>query len=109
MPLIAITPIKIYAELAATPIVLSPIGISADSTPTALSITISTEESTKSIINDKHPNSIVYQPLTIRAIARKSIFLASSIENSKAIEWQKDIIELLKLYTIIVLNPQRNN
>ena len=60
MPLIAITSIKIYTEPARTPIVLSPTGISADSTPTTLSIMISTKEPAKPIVKDKHPNSIVY-------------------------------------------------
>jgi len=87
MLLIAMISIKIPAELAATPIVLSPIEISANSMLTALSIIISTEKFIKPIIKDKYTSFIVYKPLTIYAIAGKSVFFASSIENGKAIEW----------------------
>lgn len=39
----------------------------------------------------------------------KSIFLAGSIEMGYAIEWQKEIVELLKDEDIIILNPRRDN
>jgi len=109
MLLIAIISIKIPTELATTLIVLSSIKISANFMLTALSIIISTEKSTKPIIKDKYTNFIIYQPLTIYAIARKSIFLTGSIKNGKAIKWQKNIIKFLKSYRITVLNLWRNN
>jgi len=39
----------------------------------------------------------------------KSIFLAGSIEMGKAIDWQKEIVDLLKYEDIIILNPRRDN
>ena len=103
------TPIEIPTELmAAAPIVSSPIKIFTDSISTTLSITTLTKKSTEPI-KDKYPNFIVYQPLTTRTIAGKSVFFTSSIENGKAMEWQKYIIELLKWCGITVLNPQRDD
>ena len=95
--------------MAAAPIVLSPIEISIDFMFTTLSITTPTEKSTKPIIKDMYPNFIICQPPIIYTITGKSVFLTSSIENSKAMEWQKKIIKLLKSYKITVLNPQHNN
>ena len=95
--------------MAAVLIILSPIKISVDSMSTTLSITTPTKKSTELIIKDMHPNFIVHQPPTICPITGKSVFFAGSIKNGKAIEWQKDIIVLLKLCGITVLNPQCDN
>ena len=40
---------------------------------------------------------------------QKSIFLAGSIEQDKAINWQNYIIENLKISNITILNPRRDN
>ena len=104
------TPIEIPIKLmAVAPIILSPIKISTNSISITLSITTPIKKSTKPIIKDKHPNFIIYQPPTTYAIAGKSVFLTSSIENGKAMEWQKYIIKLLKWYKITVLNPRHND
>ena len=76
---------------------------------TTLSIITPTKKSIEPINKNKHFNFIIHQAPTIHAIIRKSIFLTNSIENSKAIEWQKDIIEFLKPCGITVLNPQHND
>ena len=73
--------------MAIAPIILSPIEIFTNSMSTTLSITTFTKKSTKPIIKDMYPNFIVCQPLTIHTITRKSVFLASSIENGKVMEW----------------------
>ena len=104
------TPIKIPTEpMAAVPIVSNPIETSADCTSIAPSITTLIEKFTELIIKNTHPNFIVHQAPTVRDITGKSVFLAGSIENGKAIEWQKDIIELLKPCGITVLNPRRDD
>ena len=39
----------------------------------------------------------------------RSIFLAGSIEMGKAIDWQQEIVDLLKDEDVIILNPRRDN
>jgi len=44
------------------------------------------------------------EPLNIKG---KSVFLAGSIEQDKASQWQNEVIELLKNENISILNPRR--
>ena len=82
------TPIKILTEpMAAVLIILNPIKTSADYIFIALSIMTLIKKFTELIIKNMYPNFIVYQVLTVRDITRKSVFLAGSIKNGKAIEW----------------------
>jgi len=50
-------------------------------------------------------------PYDIRTInlSNKSVFLAGTIEMGKSIDWQREIVELLKDEDIIVLNPRRDD
>lgn len=43
------------------------------------------------------------------SIEKPKIFLAGSIEQGKAIEWQKDVVQSLVPYNVMVLNPRRTN
>ena len=72
--------------MAAAPIILNPIKISTNFIFITLSIITPIKKSIKPIIKDIYPNFIIRQPPTIYIITGKSIFLASSIKNSKAIE-----------------------
>lgn len=38
-----------------------------------------------------------------------TVFLAGSIDQGKAIDWQKEITEMLSAYPITVFNPRRDN
>jgi hypothetical protein len=57
-------------------------------------------------------NNLIYKPpqnIAFKDAHKKYIFLAGSIEQGKAIDWQADITEFLNTLDIGVFNPRRDD
>lgn len=53
---------------------------------------------------------VVYAPERVKLDARtKSIFLAGSIDQGKAVDWQTEITQSLSNLPVTILNPRRND